>query len=179
MLMLVTTPLIFAALGGLIWGVLGSSMPGMSASITMALLLPFTYTLEPELAIVMLASCYIGAEYGGSVPAILHPPPGTNASAATIIDGYEMNRQGRAGEALGISLMSGVVGSLFGLAMLILLTEPLSWLALAFTPASYFGLGILGLSVISSMSSGSLIKGLAAATIGLMISTIGTDPISG
>ena len=84
-----------------------------------------------------------------------------------------------AGEALGISLMSGVVGSLFGLAMLVLLTEPLSWLALAFTPASYFGLGILGLSVIASMTGESLVKGLAAAIIGLMISTIGADPISG
>ena len=85
--MLVTTPLVFAAIGGLVWGVLGSSMPGMSASITMALLLPFTYTLPPELAIVMLASCYIGAEYGGSVPAILIRTPGTNAAAEPTTNG--------------------------------------------------------------------------------------------
>ena len=90
-----------------------------------------------------------------------------------------MKRQGRAGEALGISLWSGVVGSLFGLLMLVLLTEPLSWLALAFKPTSYFGLGILGLSVIASMTGGSLVKGLAAAVVGLMIATVGTDPISG
>jgi putative tricarboxylic transport membrane protein len=177
--MLVTTPLAFAALGGLIWGVLGSSMPGMSASITMALLLPFTYTLEPTLAIVMLASCYIGAEYGGSVPAILIRTPGTNAAAATILDGYELNRQGRAGEALGISLWSGVVGGLWGLLMLILMTEPLSRLALQFRPTSYFGLGILGLSVIASLTGKSLLKGMAAAVLGLMVSTIGTDPMSG
>ncbi len=177
--MLVTTPLVFAAVGGLVWGVLGSSMPGMSASITMALLLPFTYTLPPELAIVMLASCYIGAEYGGSVPAILIRTPGTNAAAATILDGYEMNRQGRAGEALGISLWSGVIGGLWGLLMLILMTEPLSRLALQFRPTSYFGLGILGLSVIASLTGKSLLKGMAAATLGLMISTIGTDPMSG
>ena len=177
--MLFTTPLAFAAVGGLVWGVLGSSMPGMSASITMALLLPFTYTLEPTLAIVMLASCYIGAEYGGSVPAILIRTPGTNAAAATILDGYELNRQGRAGEALGISLWSGVVGGLWGLLMLVLMTEPLSRLALQFRPTSYFGLGILGLSVIASLTGKSLLKGMAAATIGLMISTIGTDPMSG
>ena len=177
--MLFTTPLAFAAIGGLVWGVLGSSMPGMSASITMALLLPFTYTLEPTLAIVMLASCYIGAEYGGSVPAILIRTPGTNAAAATILDGYEMNRQGRAGEALGISLWSGVVGGLWGLLMLILMTEPLSRLALQFRPTSYFGLGILGLSLIASLTGKSLLKGLAAATLGLMVSTIGTDPMSG
>jgi putative tricarboxylic transport membrane protein len=176
---MVTTPLVFAALGGLTWGVLGSSMPGMSASITMALLLPFTYTLEPMPAIVMLASCYIGAEYGGSVPAILIRTPGTNAAAATVIDGYELNRQGRAGEALGISLWSGVIGGLWGLLMLILMTEPLSRLALQFRPTSYFGLGILGLSLIASLSGKSLMKGMAAAILGLMVSTIGTDPISG
>ena len=133
LLMIVSTPLVPAALGGLVWGVLGSSLPGMSASITMALLLPFTYTLPPMPAIVMLASCYIGAEYGGSVPAILIRTPGTNSAAATILDGYEMNRQGRGGEALGISLWSGVIGGLWGLAMLILLTEPLSRRAWPFT----------------------------------------------
>jgi putative tricarboxylic transport membrane protein len=177
--MLVTTPVVPAALGGLIWGMLGGATPGLSASITMALLLPFTYTLDPMPAIVMLATCYIGAEYGGSIPAILIRTPGTNASAATMLDGYEMNRQGRAGEALGISLWSGVVGGLFGLTMLILLTEPLSRLALLFKPTTYFGLGILGLSVIASLSSKSLLKGVAAAILGLMVATIGTDPVSG
>jgi len=177
--MLVTTPLVPAALAGLIWGILGGSMPGLSASITMALLLPFAYTLEPMPAIVMLATCYIGAEYGGSIPAILIRTPGTNAAAATVMDGYEMNRQGRAGEALGISLWSGVVGGLWGLTMLVVLTEPLSRLALLFTPTTYFGLGILGLSVIASLSSKSLLKGLASAVLGLMISTIGTDSVSG
>jgi putative tricarboxylic transport membrane protein len=177
--LLTGTPLVVVAIGGLIWGILGGALPGISASITMALVLPFTYTMDPAQAIALLACVYIGAEYGGSIPAILIRTPGTNSAAATVIDGYELNRQGRAGEALGISLMSGVVGSLFGLAMLILLTEPLSWLALAFKPTSYFGLGILGLSVIASMSGGSLIKGLAAAVVGMMIATVGTDPISG
>src|SRR3954465_7557565 len=177
--MLVRTPAPPPALAGWTAGILGGSMPGLSASITMALLLPFTYTLEPMPAIVMLATCYIGAEYGGSIPAILIRTPGTNASAATIMDGYEMNRQGRAGEALGLSLWSGVVGGLFGLTMLILLTEPLSRLALLFRPTTYFALGILGLSVIASLSGKSLLKGLAAAILGLMIATIGTDPISG
>lgn len=175
----VTTPLIPAALVGLVWGIVGGALPGISASITMALLLPFTYGMDPMIAIVLLASTYIGAEYGGSIPAILIRTPGTNSAAATVIDGYEMKRQGRAGEALGISLWSGVVGSLVGLALLVTMTEPLSRLALLFTPASYFGLGILGISIIASLSGGSLIKGLAAAVVGLMVATIGTDPISG
>ena len=179
LILLVTTPLAFVAIAGLVWGILGGALPGLSPSITMALLLPFTYTFDPGLAIVLLATTYIGAEYGGSIPAILIRTPGTNAAAATVLDGYEMRRQGRTGEALGISLWSGFVGGLFGLAVLILLTEPLSRLALAFTPASYFALGILGLSVIASLSSKSLLKGLAAAVLGLMVATVGTDPVSG
>jgi putative tricarboxylic transport membrane protein len=175
----VTTPLVPAAIIGLVWGIVGGALPGISASVTMALLLPFTYGMDPMIAIVLLGSTYIGAEYGGSIPAILIRTPGTNSSAATVIDGYEMNRQGKAGEALGISLWSGVIGSLVGLALLVTMTEPLSRLALLFTPASYFGLGILGISIIASLSGGSLVKGLAAAVVGLMISTVGTDPISG
>jgi putative tricarboxylic transport membrane protein len=178
-MLLVTTPLVPVSVVGLAWGILGGALPGISPSIAMALLLPFTYTLDPTLAIVLLATAYIGAEYGGSIPAILIRTPGTNAAAATVIDGYEMRRQGRAGEALGISLWSGVVGGLFGLTVLITLTEPLSRLALAFRPTSYFGLGVLGLSVIASLSGRSLLKGLAAAILGLMVATIGTDPISG
>lgn len=101
--------ILLAAFAGVAWGIMGGALPGISPSITMALLLPFTYTMEPVNAIVLLASTYIGAEYGGSVPAILIRTPGTNAAAATVIDGFEMNRQGRAGLALGISLYSGVI----------------------------------------------------------------------
>ncbi len=177
--MLVTTPLALSALAGVAWGILGGALPGISPSISMALLLPFTYGLEPASAIVLLGSTYIGAEYGGSIPAILINTPGTNAAAATLLDGYPMKRQGRGGEALGISLYSGVLGSLFGLLMLVLLTRPLANLALAFTPMSYFALGVLGLSVIASLAGASILKGLAAGLLGLMVATVGSDPISG
>ena len=100
----------------------------------------------------LLASVYVGAEYGGSIPAILIRTPGTNAAAATVIDGYEMTKQGRAGEALGISLIAGLVGGLFGLVVLVVATEPLAEVALAFTPPAYFALGILGLSASSPAS---------------------------
>ncbi|MDL2397966.1 tripartite tricarboxylate transporter permease [Rhizobium mayense] len=175
-----TTPgIIFAAFAGVAWGVVGSSMPGISASIAMALLLPFTYGMQSSMAIVLLASAYFGAEYGGSIPAILIRTPGTNAAAATVLDGYAMKQQGRAGEALGISLYSGILGGIFGLVVLVLLTEPLSRLALAFHPTSYFALGILGLSVIGSLAGENLIKGLMAGVLGLMIAAIGTDPVTG
>lgn len=170
---------ILFAFAGCLWGILGGALPGLSPSIAMALLLPFTYGMEPVPAIVLLASVYVGAEYGGSIRAILIRTPGTNASAAIALDGFEMARQGRGGEALGISLVSGLVGGLFGLAVLVLATEPLARLALAFTPAAYFALAVLGLSVIASLAGGSLTKGLIGAGLGLMISTVGTDPVSG
>jgi len=176
---LTTTPAIVAAVGGVLWGILGGALPGISPSIAMALLLPFTFGMDPIPAIVLLASTYVGAEYGGSIPAILIRTPGTNAAAATAIDGYEMHRQGRGGEALGISLVTGTIGGLIGLLFLVVFTEALTKVALVFTPPAYFSLGILGLSVIASLSGGSLIKALIAAVIGLMIATVGTDPVSG
>jgi putative tricarboxylic transport membrane protein len=176
---LLTTAAVPAAFAGVAWGILGGALPGISPSITMALLLPFTYGLDPTVAIVLLASTYVGAEYGGSIPAILIGTPGTNAAAATVIDGHLMKQQGKAGEALGISLYAGFLGGLFGLGVLVLLTERLSAIALAFTPPSYFALGVLGLSVIATLSGESLIKGFIAGTLGLMIATVGTDPVTG
>ena len=168
-----------AAFAGVAWGIVGGALPGISPSIAMALLLPFTHGMDPVTAIVLLASVYVGAEYGGSIPAILIRTPGTNAAAATVIDGFEMQRRGRGGEALGISLVSGLVGGLFGLLVLALATGALARVALAFTPPAYFALGVLGLSAVAGLSGRSLSKGLMAATLGLMIATIGTDPVSG
>lgn len=176
---LASISVIAAAFAGVLWGILGGALPGISPSIAMALLLPFTVGMDPTTAIVLLASVYVGAEYGGSIPAILIRTPGTNSASATVMDGYEMARQGRAGEALGISLMSGLVGGLFGLAFLVLATEHLAKVALAFTPAAYFSLGILGLSVIAGLSGGSLLKGVMGACVGLMFAFVGTDPVSG
>jgi len=171
--------LLVAAFAGVLWGILGGALPGISPSIAMALLLPFTIGMAPATAIVLLASVYVGAEYGGSIPAILIRTPGTNSASATVLDGYEMARQGKAGEALGISLISGLYGGLFGLAVLVLATESLARIALAFTPAAYFSLGILGLSVIAGLSGGSLLRGVIAACIGLMLAFVGSDPVSG
>ena len=171
--------LLVAAFAGVVWGILGGALPGISPSIAMALLLPFTVGMAPATAIVLLASVYVGAEYGGSIPAILIRTPGTNSASATVLDGYEMARQGKAGEALGISLISGLYGGLFGLAVLVLATESLARIALAFTPAAYFSLGILGLSVIAGLSGGSLLRGVIAACIGLMLAIVGSDPVSG
>ena len=176
---LASASVLAAAFGGVLWGILGGALPGISPSIAMALLLPFTVGMAPTPALVLLASVYVGAEYGGSIPAILIRTPGTNSASATVLDGYAMAQQGRAGEALGISLMSGLWGGLFGLLVLVLATESLAQVALAFTPAAYFSLGVLGLSVIAGLSGGSLLKGSIAALLGLCIAFIGSDPVSG
>ena len=170
---------ILSAFAGVLWGIFGGALPGISPSIAMALLLPFTVGMEATNALVLLASVYVGAEYGGSIPAILIRTPGTNSASATVIDGNEMAKRGQAGEALGISLMSGLYGGVFGLLVLVLCTESLAQVALAFTPAAYFSLGILGLSVIAGLSGGSLLRGLIAACMGLMVAFIGSDPVSG
>jgi putative tricarboxylic transport membrane protein len=168
-----------AAALGITWGIIGGALPGISPSIAMALMLPLTYTMQPVVAVITLAAVYCGAEYGGSIPAILISTPGTNSAGATVIEGYQMQLRGKGGEALGISLLSGVIGGLFGLLMLVSLTGWLASAALAFKPASYFAVGVLGLSVIASLSEGSLLKGLIPGILGLIIATIGNDPISG
>ena len=176
---LTSTWAIPAAAFGVAWGILGGALPGISPSISMALILPFTYTMEPSTAVILLASVYIGAEYGGSIPAILISTPGTNSAAATLIDGHQLQLQGRGGEALGISLVTGWVGGMFGIVVLVFLTGWLADVALLFKPPAYFAIGLLGLSVIASLSEGSLIKGLIPGVLGLMIATVGVDPVSG
>ena len=174
----VTPILLYAALGVTI-GIVGGALPGISAAIMLALALPFTYGVDPVSAITLLCSIYIGGEYGGSIPAILIRTPASGSNAMTVIDGYEMSRQGNTAEALGISLVAGVIGGLVGIVALIALSGPLARVALLLTPPAYFSLGILGMSVISSLSGKALLKGFIAAGIGVMIATIGTDPMSG
>jgi len=176
---LTTTPAIFAAFFGVAWGIVGGALPGISPSISMALILPFTYGMNSVVAIILLASVYVGAEYGGSIPAILISTPGTNAATVTVIDGYQMRLQGRGGEALGISLVTGWVGGVVGIVVLIFLSGWLADVALLFSPAAYFGIGVLGLSVIASLSDSTLIKGFIPGILGMMVATIGADPLSG
>jgi putative tricarboxylic transport membrane protein len=176
---LFTTPAIFAAFAGVAWGMIGGALPGISASIAMALLLLLTFGMEPTMALILLISVYVGAEYGGSIPAILIRTPGTTAAAATAIDGYVMHQAGRGGEALGISLVAGVIGGFIGIVLSVFLTEPLARVALLFTPAAYFSLGVLGLSVIASLTGRSVVKGYVVGLLGFAIATVGSDPQTG
>jgi putative tricarboxylic transport membrane protein len=170
---------ILAIFFGVWWGTIGGIIPGISATIAMALLLPFTWGMDPTVAIMMLAGVYCGGEYGGSIPACLIGTPGTNAAACTVLDGYELHKQGKTGLALYVSLTSSVFGGLFSAIALIFLAIPLAEVAVTFGPSEYFALSMLGLTMICSLGGKNVIKGILAGLIGILVSTIGFDPFSG
>ena len=164
---------------GVALGIVVGAMPGLSGPTGLALMIPFTYALSPVVSVILLVSIYLAAEYGGSITAITINTPGTPSAAVTGQDGYPMTQQGKTGRALSLSIMSSVCGGLFSTVMLILFSIPLAKFAIAFGPVQYFALGVFGLAIIASLVSGNWIKGLIAAFIGLFLSTIGADPMTG
>jgi len=154
-------------------------MPGLSPSTAVALLVPFSYTMEPALALILLTSIYIASNYGGSITAVLINTPGTPSAAVTAMDGYPLTRQGKAGKGLGTALVASTIGGAVGVAILILFAVPLARIALKFSPADYFALALFGLATVASMSRGNVLKSLLAILFGLLIKNIGIDPISG
>ena len=171
-------PLLIIVIGVII-GIMVGAMPGLSPSTGVALLVPFSYTMSPSLAVILLVSIYISANYGGSITAVLINTPGTPAAAATAIDGYPMTLKGEAGKALGMSLIASTVGGIFGVIILIVFAVPLARLAIGFHPADYFALAIFGLTTVGSLGGGNVSKAMVAVFFGLMINTVGLDPISG
>lgn len=164
---------------GALLGIIIGAIPGLGPSIGLSLLIPFTYSMSPELSMLLMISLYTSAEYGGSISAILLSTPGTAAAAATAIDGYAMAQKGQANQAISISLTASTVGGILGGLALLLLAMPLAKLALQFGPAGYFAVGLFGLTSVAALSGGSLVKGLLGAVLGLALATVGIDPISG
>jgi putative tricarboxylic transport membrane protein len=144
-----------------------------------ALLVPFTYNLPSTASLMLLGGVYVGAQFGGSIAAILINVPGTPAAIATTFDGYPMTRQGKAMEALTASVTSSWIGGVIGVIALLFLSPLLATLALSFGPPEYFWLGILGITIIGSLTSGSITKGLAGGALGVLISTVGYSPFAG
>ena len=176
---LLSVEAMLAIFGGVVWGTIGGIIPGINGTVAMALLLPFTWGMSPSLAVMMLTGTYCGAEYGGSIPAILIGTPGTNAAAATVFDGYEMHKKGQSGLALYLALYSSVFGGLFSTLCLILLAIPLASIALAFGPSEYFLLALTGLTLICSLGEDNVLKGIWAGLFGILLSFIGFDPFTG
>lgn len=164
---------------GVVVGIMVGAMPGLSPSTGVALLVPFSYTMSPTLALVLLVSIYIASNYGGSITAVLINTPGTPAAAATAMDGYPLTLKGEAGKGLGMSLIASTIGGIFGVIILILFAVPLAKLAITFHPADYFALAIFGLTTVGSLGTGNVAKSMLAVLFGLLINTIGIDPLSG
>ena len=170
---------LLALMGGTLIGYLIGAMPGLGPSLGVALLVPFTYGIDPVIAMVALVSLYMAAEYGGAITAILLNTPGTAAAVATAWDGYPMARRGEAGFALHISIISSGIGALLSALLLIITAVPLSEFALEFGPTEYCALGVFGLSLVTSLGGKSPLRGLLALCIGIMFAVIGMDPENG
>ncbi len=172
-------PNLFAVLLGTVAGLVVGALPGLTVTTGIAVLIPLTFGLDPLFALGMMAGMYNGGSYGGAIPAILLRVPGTPASVATILDGYEMTKQGRAAYALQVAVVSGVIGSVLSALALIVFAPGLVKVSLLFGPAEYFWVAILGLATVASLLGDDFLKGVIAAVIGLLIGTMGTDISSG
>jgi putative tricarboxylic transport membrane protein len=162
-----------------IWGIAFGSVPGLTGIVGVALLIPFTFVFDPTAGLLLLSGVYVGSTFGGSISAILFNTPGSPEAACTALDGYPMAKKGQAGKALGIALASSAIGGIFGTIVLMLLAPPMAQFALNFGPPEYFALAVLGITAISAIGGGSVLKGLVAGLLGLGIATVGLDPITG
>ena len=169
---------VFLVFAGCFLGTLVGVLPGIGPVGAISILLPITFQLEPTGAIIMLAGIYYGVMYGGSTTSILINVPGETASVVTCLDGYQMARQGRAGPALGIAAFGSFIAGTIGLIGLQLIAQPLSRIALQFGPPEYFAIITLGFVFVAYLSHGSRLKAIIMAFVGLILSSVGLDPIT-
>ena len=170
--------LLYCLIGAVV-GTLVGILPGLGPIAGIALLIPATFGLNPTSALIMLSGIYYGAMYGGSTTSILINVPGETASVITCIDGYQMAQQGRAGPALAIAALGSFIAGSIAIFGLVLLAPPLAEAALAFGPPEFASLMVFGFVVLSNVTGSSLIKALMMAVVGLILGTVGMDPVSG
>lgn len=170
--------LIYVTLGVLIGTVIGL-LPGLGATAAIAILLPLTFSLEPATAIIMLAGIYYGSMYGGRVPSILLRLPGDASSVITTLDGYPLARQGKAGVALGITAIGSFIGGTIAIIGLTFLAPLLAQYAARVGAPELFALTLFGIIMIGFVGSGSRLKSMSLAGLGLLVAAIGTDPMAG
>ncbi|MGQ0544255.1 MAG: tripartite tricarboxylate transporter permease [Betaproteobacteria bacterium] len=166
------------AIGTLV-GVVGGAMPGITNTMTVIMVLPFTFGLEPLQGLAAMIGVYIGGESGGLITSCLLGIPGKPSSIATMFDGFPMSQKGEPGRALWLGIWASVFGGLLGGIFLVGTTEPLARLALAFGPWEYFALFVFALSMVAGLTGASLTKGLLSGAIGLVVTVMGNDPVMG
>ncbi|MBL6758372.1 MAG: tripartite tricarboxylate transporter permease [Pelagibacteraceae bacterium] len=165
--------------GGVLVGVLVGALPGLSSPMAIALLMPFTISLDPVASISMMAALYCAGTFGGSITAILINAPGAPPAVATALDGYQMAKNGEPGRALGLAAMASVIGGIIAIIIFLFATPLLAEIALKFGPVEYFGLSCFALSMLAAMSGKSSIRNLIAGTLGVLVSTIGVHLATG
>ena len=164
---------------GVVAGTMIGALPGLSATMAVAVLVPFTFTMDPASGLIALGAVYTGAIYGGAYSAILVNTPGTPAAIATAMDGFPLAKRGDGDLAVTISCLGSVFGGLVGALALLFLAPPLSKIALAFGPVEYFWLAIFGLCLIATLSKGNTLKGVVGGAIGLLLSCVGSAVVGG
>lgn len=170
---------IAAMLGSTLLGVLIGALPGLNPVMAIALLLPLTYSMDPLVALAMVAGIYNGSMYGGAIPAILLRIPGTPASIATTFDGFPMAEKGEAAKALKIACWSSAIGGIASAIALMTIGPLLARVTLFFGPAEYFWIAMFGMASVGVMVGDDAVKGILAAVLGLLLGTIGIDSLSG
>ncbi|MCJ7833927.1 tripartite tricarboxylate transporter permease [Cuneatibacter sp. NSJ-177] len=176
---MVSLEMFLCMFAGVAVGIVVGALPGLSATLAVALMLPFTFGMSPTAGILILVGAYCGGVYGGSITAILIRTPGTPASVATVADGYAMTKKGKAYEALMGSLLTSTIGGLLSGLALLLIAPLIAKLAVNFGPPEYFALAMFGLTIIASVSGKSLAKGMMMAGLGLLFACVGIDPYEG
>lgn len=163
---------------GTLVGVVGGSLPGVTITMTVIVILPFTYGLEPLAGLAAMTGVYVGGSTGGLITCCLLGIPGSPSSIATTFDGFPMARKGEPGRAIWLGVWASVWGGLLGALCLVFLTGPLAAIALEFGPWEYFSLFVLAMAMVAGLTEASLVKGLMSTGIGLFVTVIGTDPIA-
>src|SRR3990170_3334364 len=171
-------PKIFLSMAtGILAGLVGGALPGITITMTIVLVLPFTFGMDPLQGIATMVGVYVGGESGGLISACLLGIPGTPSAIATTFDGFPMARKGEPGRAVWLGIWASCIGGLLAGIPLIFGAVQLAYLAVNFGPWEYFSLFILTLSIVASLSEQSLVKGLIASAFGLLVTAIGTDPL--
>lgn len=170
---------LLAMVAGTAFGILVGALPGLGSVVAITIVLPFTFSMDLVPSVVLVLSVYCASVYGGSISAILINTPGTPQSAATTLDGFAMTQKGEADLALGWATVASVIGGLFSVVVLVLAAPQLAAFALRFTPIETFLLICLALTCIAAVSRGSMLKGLLAGILGLLLATVGSDPVTG
>lgn len=160
-------------------GMVAGSIPGFTGTNTVAIALPFTLPMTPDIALVFLSALYVGANYGGAIPAILINTPGTAGATCTVLDAYPMSQKGQAANALGISILASVIGGLSAAIALLLLLDPIGDIAFLFTNREIFVLALFGIAAVAATLGDNLRKGLIAGLLGLAIALMPADPTTG